>query len=158
MIQDLPALRDYVKGLGWIMNGSIVHDLNNVIEYILHEGDSSYLTANWRRARSILHFWCAWCREQMSLLDIELCRSRGTVDPEARRSLISHGMTVNQDTIRAQVLSNEEIYTLTCNQVTMQRLLGTLSGMLDSLDPSVIVQESVNLRKQEEIDSNSGSN
>jgi hypothetical protein len=91
------------------------------------------------------------------MIDIELCRYRSKIDPEARRTLISHGMTVNQDTVRAQVLTDEQFYRLTCNQVTLQRLLGTLSGLLDSLDPSVIVQESVNLRKQEEIDSNSGS-
>ena len=148
----LDNVRKYINSLGWI-GPDIVVDLNSVLDYIsLEDLDSVALTNQWRRAMVILHHWEQHSDEQVKLIDHKLTALWAEKDPEVRREIVKRGQTIRESSVKAGIEATPEYSTMSNSSTSWRRLRDTLKGMRDALDASVIVQESVNLRHQEQED------
>lgn len=149
---SLNSLRDYLNNLTWVENGNLTQDLTQVIELLEADLDSRWFVKQTRQGLAVVHFWDAKIRYAIRQYEMQIALSADRLDAPAREALKTAKRYVKQRSINAYVMNNPDHKSLVDALSQYELVLGVIEGISLALDNSLVVQEAVSVRRQEQID------
>ena len=151
----LDSIRRYIESLAWLESGFLRTDLLGVLDWLGDIKDAKALVLEWRRAYAICRFWKVRCEAHRNALNVQISQSAVNNEATCKRNLNSKVATIRFSTIAAELSTLPSHSQLLSAKAAYEEVIGVLEGLVESLNPSLIVQEAVATRRQDETDSSS---